>query len=782
MTVREATRPQVFAFVREVRDHQSKRERESSSVVAVKARPVWRHDRTIDVDGQVVNVVPCPSPLEFSRALVRHADADGMTVLLSPGDGLAADTTAKLFHGRVLELNLWQIARGLFRAQRLDPRLRGKQWIAEALIEVRPAKGYDPAGLGVLTEARAWRELLRHHLQLEREEPTLPDLLRWAMRPEHGSSFSELPADRRSDYGEWLADRVGPVAPRVLAMVAAGDGAQAVPAGLALGVLHHESAGDGLTKARLKFDVKVLGDDTDLEPTAARAWASAAESIVRQDLSGESAAVARTWSEAAEDLLAKVGGSDHAFLSNVLTLGRRQRQERFAKALTAVVDESGSPDALPAALSAVTDHSLGPGESLGRALDLSVKLARWTRSRSAAEPKSLGEAFRVYRENGSFVDWCRRRIAEHTSHSRVGPALTKLLMRVDAWREEENRRFGDLVTQEATHYSTAGDVVPIESVLDRVVVPVAKAGPVLLLVLDGMALDVCHELLEPLINEGWVECRPGTDEDRWSVLTAFPTVTECCRSSLLAGKLVRGAQGAEKKAFAAHQGLVSAAGDSPPIVFHKKDLDGNGKDGDPVDVVADTERPVVAVVLNTIDDLLAAGDKLRPEWTPETIKHLDHLLEAAREAKRTIVVTSDHGHVLERDMNYCGTSSDQESERWRQSEAEPAESERRLGAKHPGQPRLQGTEVDGVGHRRELRERKALGRVVEVVAEGPGPEHQVQEALGAARVGELRPRQPRATRRRRGFRACPRKWRACRRAAGRPGRRRSLRSSAPPPP
>ena len=53
-------------------------------------------------------------------------------------------------------------------------------------------------------------------------------------------------------------------------------------------------------------------------------------------------------------------------------------------------------------------------------------------------------------------------------------------------------------------------------------------------------------------------------------------------------------------------------------------------------------------VLNTIDDALDRSDPGGTEWTADTVKHLLPLLERARRARRVVVLTSDHGHVIER--------------------------------------------------------------------------------------------------------------------------------------
>jgi hypothetical protein len=56
---------------------------------------------------------------------------------------------------------------------------------------------------------------------------------------------------------------------------------------------------------------------------------------------------------------------------------------------------------------------------------------------------------------------------------------------------------------------------------------------------------------------------------------------------------------------------------------------------------------VVGVVVNAVDDHLAKSEQLRLCWTVDQIQHLDALLYEAQVAQRAVVVTSDHGYVLE---------------------------------------------------------------------------------------------------------------------------------------
>jgi hypothetical protein len=195
----------------------------------------------------------------------------------------------------------------------------------------------------------------------------------------------------------------------------------------------------------------------------------------------------------------------------------------------------------------------------------------------------------------------------------------------------------------------------MESVLDRVVAPLAAASPVLLLVLDGMSFAVFRELAADLERRGWDELRPqelhGSPAARLCAIGLLPTVTQVCRTSLLCGERLAGTAETEAKGFAGHAGLRQHGSPSlPPVLFHKGDL---GSDGVGLAVavrqeVERTARRVVGIVLNVVDDQLPKGGQLLRRWEVSAVRYLEELLQLAQAAGRAVVVTADHGHVIDR--------------------------------------------------------------------------------------------------------------------------------------
>ncbi len=164
---------------------------------------------------------------------------------------------------------------------------------------------------------------------------------------------------------------------------------------------------------------------------------------------------------------------------------------------------------------------------------------------------------------------------------------------------------------------------------------------------------------------GWAgpSWSPPRSTHRGALLAALPTLTTHSRTSLLTGTLTSGTQVDEKRAFPALTG--------GPL-FHKDDLRapaGAALAPTVAAAIAAGDR-MVGVVLNTVDDALAKADPDSMAWTVESVAHLKALLGAAAAAGRVVVVTSDHGHVVERGGSAQPTPGAEN--RWRPASTGPA--------------------------------------------------------------------------------------------------------------
>jgi hypothetical protein len=111
------------------------------------------------------------------------------------------------------------------------------------------------------------------------------------------------------------------------------------------------------------------------------------------------------------------------------------------------------------------------------------------------------------------------------------------------------------------------------------------------------------------------------------------------------------------------------------VLFHKSTLtESTGRNLAPEvrDEIASEKRQVVGVVVNAIDDHLAKGSQIEVPWILRHIPVLEQLLSVGREAGRTVVLTSDHGHIIEWESSYRGADS---GERYRSNDGNPLEGE-----------------------------------------------------------------------------------------------------------
>ena len=100
-------------------------------------------------------------------------------------------------------------------------------------------------------------------------------------------------------------------------------------------------------------------------------------------------------------------------------------------------------------------------------------------------------------------------------------------------RERHSQQFATALRDFCASDSEPEDVLGVESLLQRVVAPVAARSPVLLLVLDGMSVPVFLSLREDLARLGWIEAIANSGTWPRAAVAMIPTETEASRASLL---------------------------------------------------------------------------------------------------------------------------------------------------------------------------------------------------------------------------------------------------------
>ncbi|WP_055530907.1 BREX-2 system phosphatase PglZ, partial [Streptomyces graminilatus] len=357
----------------------------------------------------------------------------------------------------------------------------------------------------------------------------------------------------------------------------------------------------------------------------------------------------------AAQLVAQFGAQAAAAASPLLPAGL---DARFTAAGRALLDSGAGT--VTAAVTALADHTLAADGATAARIErvrMAARLRQWLAGQPGADVASVADGTaRQIRELG----WADRALEHLEAGGDSDDVLADAYSRIGAQardkRRELDRAFSERLAVWTADGTPPGAMVTVESFLNRVVAPVVACPGrrVLLLLVDGMSAAIAAELGEELRGQ-WAEFDPLPDTTgapvRRAVAAALPTLTAVSRTSLFAGTLMKGDQSDEKRLFPQHPCWNGA----PAAVFHKDDLRGPDT-GSPfstalTEALAD-EGTHVAVVLNTVDDRLAKEQKLGDgTWQTKEIAGLDPLLRAARANGMTVLLTSDHGHVIERRGN-----------------------------------------------------------------------------------------------------------------------------------
>ena len=652
-----------------------------AKVVGIRATGHWAGER-LRMDGtEAYCITQCDSPLQMRLALQEQVPESTTKVLITSlsDQELGDDVLVRLAKRRLIPIDSWQIIKSLFQARSVDPRVSQHPWMAEKLLELAASDDYPPVPGGFLDAETVWPILLSRQLGLTAERPDLQAILKWSIDPDNVSRLRAASDAFRAAVQEWLVQLAGPAAAAVLSCVMASERPDALPVGLASGVVYAKQAAGKLERSLGRIEERFLGGKAPDELLIAR-WHAAATEVVRLQLTDPR--MKRIQLQRADEILRDVQAEAFAYLSDTSPLGFDQRLARYGVMLSDQLQSGAAPSFVPLSehYESVVRHDAARGEPRRlQRLEMANRLMRWLaqpiESRDK-ESRSFTEAAQKHLAEGGFVDWARYTLRSGDPVRELSEAYARLWDRVSAIREGQSRRFAELLRDWTAAGSSGKDLIPVERFLDEIIVPLAGTTPVLLVVIDGMSVAVSRELISDVVRQDWVPlCEEGRSFNR-PVIATIPSVTEASRTSLLCGQLRTGMASDEASGFAGHAGLLSQSKSAhPPVLFHKVSLQDEEDTSLAASVrkeIGSTQRRVVGVVINAVDDHLLKGQQLDIRWTRDEIKAFSSLLHEARQAGRAVVIVSDHGHILENrtEVGLC-----EASERWRPAVGQPENNE-----------------------------------------------------------------------------------------------------------
>jgi hypothetical protein len=515
---------------------------------------------------------------------------------------------------------------------------------------------------GFLDLDTAWSQILRSSLGLETGRPDILTLLRWTLSTESIARYARLPDAAKPHISQWISETSGPVGELVMRCVDAGNGLDSLPIGLVCGVAFASSGEPQPELAAAAVRLERYTGDRRIRDEEGKRWAEAAAWVVRNS----DADMVRPCVARADGLLHELHLIGFAGLSDVLPSGFEARLSGVAGSLSSFLKESTAANIaqVERTVALALAHDVAqPSVSRQERAVMALRLCRWLATRSEP-PAGFAALANAYAHDGAFVDWARLKLLGGDELAALSAAYKDLAIAVRERREKFNGLFAEsLRIWNAEGSSTAG-CVPVERILAETVAPLAQQSHVLLLMLDGLSFPIFRELSVDLQRLGWTEAVPVAAARADVAIAALPTVTEISRTSLLCGRLASGAANVEKSGFSTYPALLAASkAAAKPIVFHKGELgDAMGLSQEVREAVGTRNRRIVAVVYNAVDDNLSGSDQLHLRWTLDDLRLLKPLLYEAQTAGRALVITADHGHVIdEKTAQRSGTDGD----RWR---------------------------------------------------------------------------------------------------------------------
>ena len=693
-------------------------------VLAIRALPRWDDAVTVRLDGTEVAVAACETALAVRDALSRRHDPDRRLVILTDlttdqlGDGICDH----LVGGRPLQPDPWQSLRERFGAARQESALLSTRESARAASRLVGDRTPPPAPGGVLTRDHLIRTLTVSQFGLGENGASAVDVLVWSADPANTRRFHTWVADSHphlaADVFGWFAGTLGPAAAAIVDCWRPRGPADLLPLGLVGQVLvetlpaggtlggDRDADRESMIELRGRFE-QFIGTGARLSDTAVDGWgrtATLAADRLASARDAERALFAGT-QRRADALATELRVGRLAERSDYLPAALDQRLDRVAGAAADAerawpvhgVLVASAIDDLESAWNRVQEHStvnLTPDSEWPRDVGLAQAVLRLLRfvALPVPEPTDLAATIAGHRESGSWVDAAVNDAFVGSDRPALAEVAHRVVHRIRRQRTEQDLAAARLIAAGGTYRSAVSVSAPpllmIEDVLDHVLLPLSTAtasesfpgvasaaptrSPVLLIVADGMSAAAANDVLLDIDRRHaatWLQADLDVHGQARAALVAFPSVTRFSRCSLLSGRISAGDQRVESRNFGDWLSAHSL-GSRDQTLFHKADIEavssGHALPQAVRQAIDDTiHRPVVACVLNAIDDALDRSDPIGTRWTTAALHPLDALLHAAARVGRIVVLTSDHGHVVERREQPSRQRGQGLSARWR---------------------------------------------------------------------------------------------------------------------
>ncbi|WP_031100935.1 BREX-2 system phosphatase PglZ [Streptomyces sp. NRRL S-15] len=683
-------------------------------VVLLRSTPQWDGPAEPAWDeGKAAGVAAAPSPLAVHELVLDHLTGrrpgPAVLVVLTDREQNELDPAilARVHKLRIDTVDSWDVVREAFGARQIDPRLKDVNWAAEALLDATPPGGWPSVPGGWLSRQHALTALAQRRLRLGRHDTEsgtrqrpgddrldAQTLLHWTTLPGAPERLLGLRGPERAGLTAFLGeeDQAGLAGRALLALVDAERGADTAAFGLVCAALwqHAEPAPEtyrsrGRAERYFGDRPPAVGDQLDALVTV---FGRSAEEYVTTllasghrtggtdaDQAREARRTTGTVLERAAALARHFGAEQAVAASPVLRGGLDARFTAVGRALA-----TGDPAAVADTVRKLADHRLAAEPEEAARVErarMGQRLARWLATDPPTDSPTVADGIQRQVDETGWADLALEHIEAGGDPDPVlKAAYDSLGARVRDRRRQIDASFARSLASWTRAGTPPGSMLTVETFLDRVVGPVVRRGEerrVLLLVLDGMSAAIANELGEEL-RRSWAEFDPLPTDGaplRRAMAAALPTVTAVSRTSLFAGTLMKGTQADEERLFPALK-LWSGA---PAAVFHKDDLrteTAGDTFGPALTEALGDGRTHVAVVLNAIDDRLGKEQKLGDgAWRVGDVPGLRDLLRAAATQGMAAVVTSDHGHVVDRHGTKVATTGDPASARHRLPGAGP---------------------------------------------------------------------------------------------------------------